>query len=69
MQVWYVRLLLTYFYIEEIMSSNQTTASGDNLTLLCRNGGGFITRHQADTWLRQRQAAQASLRPTVRRAS
>jgi hypothetical protein len=41
------------------MSMNQTMASGERLTLLCENGDGIITRRQADTWLRQRQAAQA----------
>ena len=42
------------------MSLNQTTASGDRLTLLCLAGGESATRQQADTWLRQRQAAQTT---------
>jgi len=50
------------------MSSNQTTASGDQLTLLC-DSAGVITRRQADTWLRQRQAAQATKTVRTRKAS
>lgn len=41
------------------MSPTRTMASGEQLTLLC-NSAGVITRRQADTWLRQRQAAQAN---------
>lgn len=41
------------------MSMNQTMASGDRLTLLCQAGDQSVTRQQADTWLRQRQAAQS----------
>lgn len=51
------------------MSTNQTMASGDKLTLLCQTGGGIITRRQADTWLRQRQAAQDTYRIAGRKAS
>lgn len=40
------------------MSINQTMASGDRLTLLCQAGDQSVTRRQADSWLRQRQAAQ-----------
>ncbi len=35
---------------------NQTTASGERLTLICGLGDSTITQKQADTWLRQRQA-------------
>jgi hypothetical protein len=42
------------------MSMNQTMASGDQLTLLCLAGGESVTRRQADSWLRQRQAAQTA---------
>ncbi len=40
-----------------IMSMNQTTASGDRLTMLCGSGEQAVTQRQADSWLRQRQAA------------
>lgn len=43
------------------MSSTRTTASGEQLTLLC-NSTGVVTRRQADSWLRQRQ--QAKTNPT-----
>ncbi|MDW3175770.1 MAG: hypothetical protein R8J94_00140 [Acidimicrobiia bacterium] len=46
------------------MSMTQTTASGDRLTLICITGGEAVTRDQADTWLRQRQAAQVA--PTTK---
>ena len=39
------------------MSMNQTTASGERLTMLCGSGDEAITKRQADSWLRQRQAA------------
>ena len=39
------------------MSMIQTTASGDRLTMLCGQGEQAITQRQADSWLRQRQAA------------
>ena len=40
------------------MSMNQTMASGDRLTLLCQAGDQSVTRQQADSWFRQRQAAK-----------
>ena len=40
------------------MSMTQTTASGERLTLICESADEIVTRNQADTWLRQRQAAQ-----------
>jgi hypothetical protein len=42
------------------MSMIQTTASGERLTLICETSGESVTRHQADTWLRQRQTAQTA---------
>ena len=42
------------------MSMNQTMVSGDRLTLLCNAGDQSVTRRQADSWLRQRQAAQVA---------
>lgn len=42
------------------MSTSQTMASGERLTLICEAGGESVTRRQADTWLRQRQAAQTA---------
>ncbi len=51
------------------MSMNQTMASGDKLTLLCNTAGASITRRQADTWFRQRQAAQATTLQPQRAAS
>jgi hypothetical protein len=42
------------------MSMTQTTTSGDRLTLICITGGESVTRDQADTWLRQRQATQTA---------
>ena len=52
------------------MSMTQTTASGDQLTLICETDGDSATRDQADTWLRQRQAAKtASTRKAYRLAS
>ena len=38
------------------MSMNQTTASGERLTLICDSGDQTVTQKQADSWLRQRQA-------------
>lgn len=49
------------------MSTNQTTASGDRLTLICSTGQTSVTRRQADAWLRQRQAANPITQ--IRRAS
>ena len=39
------------------MSMNQTTASGERLTMICDSVDQAITQRQADSWLRQRQAA------------
>lgn len=49
------------------MSMNQTTASGERLTLICNTSDDVVTRHQADTWLRQRQAAQIAPTTEVHR--
>lgn len=49
------------------MSMTQTTASGERLTLICETGAETVTRHQADTWLRQRQAAQTATTPKADR--
>lgn len=35
---------------------NQTTASGERLTLICGSEDHAVTQKQADMWLRQRQA-------------
>lgn len=51
------------------MSTNQTMASGDKLTLLCNTSGAAITRRQADSWLRQRQAAQMTTTLQPQRAA
>jgi len=51
------------------MSMNQTTASGENLTLLCEAGRESVDRRTADAWLRQRQAARTATRQIQRRAS
>lgn len=40
------------------MSMTQTTASGEGLTMICEASGATVTRQQADSWLRLRQAAQ-----------
>jgi len=40
------------------MSMTQTTASGDRLTMICEAGTELVTRRQADSWLRLRQATQ-----------
>lgn len=51
------------------MSMTQTTASGDELTLLCDTGRDYVTRRTADAWLRQRQATRTATRHQERRAS
>jgi len=48
------------------MSMTQTTASGERLTMIWEVGAESVTRHQADTWLRLRQAAK---KPTTQRRS
>ncbi len=48
------------------MSMTQTTASGERLTMICEAGAQTVTRNQADTWLRLRQAAQ---KPATQRRS
>ena len=51
------------------MSMTQTTASGERLTMICTVGAASVTRQQADTWLRLRQAAQKPNHKTHRVAS
>lgn len=58
-----------YLYNQQakvIMSMNQTTASGERLTMLCDKGEQSITQRQADSWLRQRQASN-QLNPSTQR--
>ena len=40
------------------MNMTQTTASGERFTMICEAGDAIVTRRQADSWLRLRQAAQ-----------
>ncbi len=40
------------------MSMTQTTASGERLTMIFEAGTETVTRRQADSWLRLRQASQ-----------
>lgn len=49
-----------HFKGKQIMSMTQTTASGERLTLICETADELVTRNQADTWLRQRQAAHVA---------
>ncbi len=48
------------------MNVIQTTSSGDRLTMLCGSGDQAVTQRQADSWLRQRQAANQVQQSTKR---